>query len=228
MLHGYGASLLEGSLLTLAVAFSSLVIALVLGLFGAVAKLSRVRPLRWLATAYTTLIRGVPDLVMMLLIFYGGQVLINKLGDRFGWGYLDIDPFVAGVLTIGFIFGAYIAEVLRGAILAVPAGQREAAARAAGPVEQLAGDGQEHGHRLGNRPVGPDEPRRPGGRRHARTLHVLPCCGRHVLAVHLGLRMGLRRAAAAAGDGRAPRGGLRPWTSKSSSKACRCTATGPW
>jgi arginine/ornithine transport system permease protein len=127
MLHGYGASLLEGSLLTLGVAFSSLAIALVLGLFGAIAKLSRVRPLRWLAQVYTTLIRGVPDLVMMLMIFYGGQVLVNKLGERLGWEYLDIDPFVAGVLTIGFIFGAYITEVLRGAFLAVPAGQKEAA-----------------------------------------------------------------------------------------------------
>ena len=127
MLHGYAASLAEGSLLTLAVAFSSLAIALLLGLVGAVAKLSRLRALRWLAQLYTTLIRGVPDLVMMLLIFYGGQVLINQLGDRFGWDYLDIDPFVAGVLTIGFIFGAYITEVLRGAFLAVPAGQKEAA-----------------------------------------------------------------------------------------------------
>jgi arginine/ornithine transport system permease protein len=118
---------LEGSLLTLAVAFASLAIALVLGLLGALAKLSRLRPLRWLAQTYTTLIRGVPDLVMMLMVFYGGQVLINYLGDRLGWGYVDIDPFVAGVLTIGFIFGAYITEVLRGAFLAVPAGQKEAA-----------------------------------------------------------------------------------------------------
>lgn len=128
MLHGYGASLLEGALLSLTVALASLAIALVLGLAGAVAKLSRVRPLRWLAEAYTTLIRGVPDLVMMLLIFYGGQVLINHLGERTGWwDYLDVDPFVAGVLTIGFIFGAYLTEVLRGAFLAVPPGQKDAA-----------------------------------------------------------------------------------------------------
>jgi His/Glu/Gln/Arg/opine family amino acid ABC transporter permease subunit len=127
MLHGYGASLLEGSLLTLAVALASLGIALVLGLFGAIAKLSRVRPLRWAAQSYTTLIRAVPDLVMMLTVFYGGQVLVNAIGDRLGWDYIDIDPFVAGVLTIGFIFGAYFTEVLRGAFLAVPAGQREAA-----------------------------------------------------------------------------------------------------
>jgi arginine/ornithine transport system permease protein len=128
MLHGYGPSLLEGALLTLGVALASLAIALVLGLAGAVAKLSRVRPLRWLAQGYTTLIRAVPDLVMMLLIFYGGQVLVNHVGDRTGWwGYVDVDPFVAGVLTIGFIFGAYFTEVLRGAFLAVPAGQKEAA-----------------------------------------------------------------------------------------------------
>jgi arginine/ornithine transport system permease protein len=127
MLHGYGASLMEGALLTLMVALASLAIALVLGLAGAVAKLSRMRPLRWLAQGYTTLIRAVPDLVMMLTVFYGGQVLINNLGDRYGWGYIDVDPFVAGVLTIGFIFGAYFTEVLRGAFLAVPAGQKEAA-----------------------------------------------------------------------------------------------------
>lgn len=128
MLHGYGASLLEGALLTLMVALASLVIALVLGLAGAVAKLSRVRPLRFLAEGYTTLIRGVPDLVMMLLVFFGGQLLVNKLGEQTGWwDYIDIDPFVAGVLTIGFIFGAYLTEVLRGAFLAVPPGQKEAA-----------------------------------------------------------------------------------------------------
>jgi arginine/ornithine transport system permease protein len=127
MLHGYGFSLLQGAGLSLAVAFASLLIALALGLAGAVAKLSRSRTARALAQAYTTLIRGVPDLVLMLLVFYGGQVLVNDLADRLGFGFVDIDPFIAGVLTIGFIFGAYVTEVLRGAFLAVPAGQREAA-----------------------------------------------------------------------------------------------------
>lgn len=128
MLHGYGASLLEGALLTLTVALASLVIALVLGLAGAIAKLSRVRLLRGVAEVYTTLIRGVPDLVMMLLIFFGGQLIVNRLGESTGWwDYLDVDPFVAGVLTIGFIFGAYFTEVLRGAFLAVPPGQKDAA-----------------------------------------------------------------------------------------------------
>lgn len=127
MLHGYGLSLLQGALVTLSVAALSLAIAAVLGLAGAVAKLSRSRVLQALATGYTTLIRAVPDLVLMLLVFYGGQMGVNALGERMGWAYVDIDPFIAGVLTIGFIFGAYLTEVLRGALLAVPHGQREAA-----------------------------------------------------------------------------------------------------
>lgn len=127
MLHGYGLSLAQGALLTLAVAAASLAIALVLGLVGAMAKLSRSRAAQALAAVYTTLVRAVPDLVTMLLVFYGGQMLINQVADQLGWGYVDINPFVAGVLTIGFIFGAYLTEVLRGAFLAVPAGQREAA-----------------------------------------------------------------------------------------------------
>ncbi|HKX93496.1 MAG TPA: ABC transporter permease [Methylibium sp.] len=127
MLHGYGPTLLEGTLVTLSVALASLAIAAVLGLAAASMRLARSRALQTLALAYTTLIRGVPDLVLMLLVFYGGQLAVNELAARFGHtDYIDIDPFVAGVLTIGFIFGAYLAETFRGAFLAVPAGQREA------------------------------------------------------------------------------------------------------
>ncbi len=127
MLHGYGPSLLAGAGLTLAVAFASLAIALALGLAGAGAKLSRHRSLRAGARAYTTVMRGVPDFVMMMLLFYGGQFALNQLADKYGWGDVTIDPFVAGALTIGVIFGAYMTEIFRGAYLAVPAGQREAA-----------------------------------------------------------------------------------------------------
>ncbi|MFG6417176.1 ABC transporter permease [Roseateles sp. DC23W] len=127
MLHGFLPSLLEGASVTLAVALSSLAVALLLGLLGALAKLSRSRVAQGLAAVYTTLIRGVPDLVLMLLIFYGGQLAVNTLAPMLGHeDYIDIDPFVAGVLTIGFIFGAYLTEAFRGAFLAVPPGQREA------------------------------------------------------------------------------------------------------
>jgi arginine/ornithine transport system permease protein len=127
MLHGFLPSLLEGASVTLAVALSSLVVAAALGLAGALAKLSRSRIAQALAATYTTLIRGVPDLVLMLLIFYGGQVAVNTVAPMLGHeDYIDIDPFIAGVLTIGFIFGAYLTEAFRGAFLAVPPGQREA------------------------------------------------------------------------------------------------------
>jgi arginine/ornithine transport system permease protein len=127
MLHGFLPSLLEGSAVTLAVALSSLAIAALLGLVGALAKLSRSRIAQGLAGTYTTLIRGVPDLVLMLLVFYGGQLAINTIAPMLGHeDYIDINPFFAGVLTIGFIFGAYLTEAFRGAFLAVPPGQREA------------------------------------------------------------------------------------------------------
>jgi len=128
MLHGYAGALLEGAALTLGVALGSLAIALPLGLVGAAAKLSHIRTARAVATLYTTLIRGVPDLVLMLLVFFGGQIAVNELAARLGHeDYVDVDPFVAGVLTIGFIFGAYLAETFRGAFLAVPTSQRDAA-----------------------------------------------------------------------------------------------------
>lgn len=128
MLYGYLPAILGGLWLTLRVAAVSLFIAMLFGLAGAAMKLSDVRALRAIATVYTTLIRGVPELVLMLIIFYGGQTLVNGLTERAGLGYLDVDPFIAGTLTLGFIFGAYLSETFRGAILAVPRGQLEAGA----------------------------------------------------------------------------------------------------
>jgi len=118
--------ILDGTLLTVAVAVVSVIIAIVLGLLAATAKLSKSRMARGIATTYTTVIRGVPDLVLMLLIFFGGQLLVNDIGAYFEWDYIDIDAFTAGTITIGFIFGAYMGETFRGAILAVPVGMLEA------------------------------------------------------------------------------------------------------
>ena len=127
-LHGYGPSILEGTILTIQVSLISLAISMLLGIIGALAKLSPSKPLQFTAQTYTTIIRGIPDLVLMLLIFFGGQVLINQMAPLVGYeDYIDINPFMAGVSTIGFIFGAYMTETFRGAILAVPKGQIEAA-----------------------------------------------------------------------------------------------------
>ena len=127
-MSGYYQSILQGALLTVGVSLAALGVAILLGLVGAVAKLSGRRPLVWLAAAYTTVVRGVPELVLMLLIFYGGTIGLNHLLEAMGSRRtVDINPFAAGVLTIGFIYGAYMTETFRGAILAIPRGQMEAA-----------------------------------------------------------------------------------------------------
>ncbi len=110
-LHGYGPSIFEVTILTLEVSLVSLFIAMLLGISGALAKLSNSVALRAFATVYTTVIRGIPDLVLMLLVFFGGQVFVNQMAPLVGYEeYIDINPFIAGVLTIGFIFGAYMTE----------------------------------------------------------------------------------------------------------------------
>ncbi|MFC0398875.1 ABC transporter permease [Paraburkholderia rhizosphaerae] len=126
VLYGYGPLLVDGTVRTIELSVLSLAASVVLGLVGAAAKLSANGVLRRLATAYTTLIRGVPDLVLMLLLFYSIQIAVNNLTDALDWPQFDIDPFVAGVLTLGFIYGAYFTETFRGAFLAVPRGQLEA------------------------------------------------------------------------------------------------------
>ncbi|MDP9657265.1 UNVERIFIED_ORG: arginine/ornithine transport system permease protein [Pseudomonas putida] len=127
MLHGYGSSILDGAWLTINLALTSMSLAIALGLIGAAFRLS---PLKWLALlgeSYTTLIRGIPDLVLILLIFYGGQDLVNRLALSLGYTrYIDINPYIAGVCTMGFIFGAYLSETFRGAFMAIPKGQAEA------------------------------------------------------------------------------------------------------
>jgi histidine transport system permease protein len=132
-LAGYGPQIFAGTITTVELSVLSLVLSFILGLLGASAKLSKSRFLSGLATVYTTIIRGVPDLVLMLLIFYSLQIWLNDATD-----YLDslqntfdfeisLDPFTSGVITLGFIYGAYFTETFRGAFLAVPKGQLEAA-----------------------------------------------------------------------------------------------------
>ncbi len=126
MLYGFSEVILKGALVTLELAVASVILAVAIGLAGAGAKLSKNRPLAWIFEGYTTLIRGVPDLVLMLLIFYGLQMLLNVITDALGLEQFDIDPMVAGIVTLGFIYGAYFTETFRGAYLAVPKGHIEA------------------------------------------------------------------------------------------------------
>ena len=125
-LHGYFSSILHGFWITCSVALISLLIAVSIGVVGAFASLSLSRSIRMLALIYSSLVRGVPDLVLMTLIFFGGQIVINELSDWMQWGYVDINPFVAGVVTLGVIFGAYMQETFRGAVQAVPRAEIDA------------------------------------------------------------------------------------------------------
>ncbi|WP_020190169.1 ABC transporter permease [Pseudomonas putida] len=127
MLKGYGAVILDGAWLTLQLALSSMALAIVLGLIGVALRLSPVRWLAWLGDLYSTVIRGIPDLVLILLIFYGGQDIINRVAPLLGYeDYIDLNPLIAGIGTLGFIFGAYLSETFRGAFLGIPKGQAEA------------------------------------------------------------------------------------------------------
>jgi histidine transport system permease protein len=125
MLKGYGGLILDGTLTTISLALLSVVIAIVIGLAVAGIKLFGPAFGRVLADVYTTFIRGVPDLVLMLLIFFGLQSLLNQVTAFFNIEIITIDPFVAGVATLGFIYGAYFAETFRGAFMMVPKGQLE-------------------------------------------------------------------------------------------------------
>ena len=137
-LHGYGWMLLRGLELTLLVGFAALILAILLGLLGAWGKLSSSAAARALAGTYTTVVRGVPELLLILLVYYGTPTLIQNLSLR--WGHpviIDLDPFWAGSLTLGFIYGAFATEVFRGAFQSIPHGQIEAA-RAIGMSRRLA------------------------------------------------------------------------------------------
>lgn len=127
-LHGYGGLLINGAKLTVLVGVSAMTIAIVLGLFAALCKISKSGLVRFLAETYTTIIRGVPELVLILLVYYGAPTLIQDIFALFDKHiYISVNPFAAGVITIGFIYGAFTTEVFRGAYIAVPKGQIEAA-----------------------------------------------------------------------------------------------------
>jgi His/Glu/Gln/Arg/opine family amino acid ABC transporter permease subunit len=138
-LQGYGWVFCEGITTTLIVGVSCIPLVILMGLLGAWGKLSGSRVARTLAGTYTTVVRGVPELVLILLTYYGITLLLQKtlsaiMGEQV---FVDIDRFTAGTITLGLIYGAFATEVFRGAYLAVDRGQIEAA-RAYGMNRQVA------------------------------------------------------------------------------------------
>ncbi len=123
----YAPLLARGTLVTLELALASLLLATILGALGAAGKIGGGPVARNVVFGYTTLVRGIPDLVLILLVYFGGQRLLGVLGGWFGFGYIDISKFWAGVTAIGFFYGAYLTETFRGAYMTIPRGQIEAA-----------------------------------------------------------------------------------------------------
>lgn len=124
---GWGSVLLNGLWVSLQVASLGYLIGLGIGLAGASIKRSGGPVARDLMTIYTTVVRAIPELVLILLAYYAMPELINQGLASLGMARIEINGFVAGVLVIGFVQGAYATEVLRGAMNAVPSGHTEAA-----------------------------------------------------------------------------------------------------
>ncbi|MFD1328361.1 ABC transporter permease [Mycoplana ramosa] len=124
---GWGGVLLGGLLNSIKIAVGGYALGLALGTGGAFGKLYGGPVLKDLLEVYTTLVRAIPELVLILLLYYAGTDLLNQLMSAIGSGPVDISGLAAGIFVIGVVQGAYSTEVLRGAIKAVPAGQIEAA-----------------------------------------------------------------------------------------------------
>jgi His/Glu/Gln/Arg/opine family amino acid ABC transporter permease subunit len=127
--HGWGAEIARGVLVTIEVALLSLAVGLVWGILAALAKLSPSRSLRFIGNAYTTFVRGTPELLIILIVYFGGTVALTSLAQLLfpGTNYVEVPSMAAGVFALSLVFGGYAAEAIRGAFEAIPAGQMEAA-----------------------------------------------------------------------------------------------------
>lgn len=126
-LQGFGAQLASGTWVTVQLAIISMACAVILGLLGAGAKTAGPAPLRAVGTLYTGTVRGLPELLVILLVYFGAANAINALASAMGYtGYFDLSPFAAGVIALAFNYGAYMTEVFRGALATIPPGHREA------------------------------------------------------------------------------------------------------
>jgi His/Glu/Gln/Arg/opine family amino acid ABC transporter permease subunit len=129
MMGGYGSQFAAGILLTLEISVCSYGIGLIFGVLGASAKLSPWRALRWLGTLYTIIVRALPELLLLLIAFYVLAGAISGLAASIGLvkGDFAFSPFLVAVISLGFIQGAYVTEILRAGVLALPRGQSDAA-----------------------------------------------------------------------------------------------------
>ncbi len=123
VLTGYSLSLVQASWMTLQIALASLLVGLLLALVFAGGEMAKLKLIKWPTTLLVTVIRGLPELLVVLFIYFGStQVLFFITGE-----FIEISPFISGVIALSLIFASYASQTLRGALKAVGRGQREAA-----------------------------------------------------------------------------------------------------
>jgi octopine/nopaline transport system permease protein len=128
---GWGLAMLIAAAMTIAVALAGYVLGMLVGVVGASAKIAGGRIARAVADGYTTVLRGIPDLLVIYLFYFGSSAILTPLGRFFGaTGFISLPGFMAGALAIGIVSGAYQTEVFRGAFQAIPKGELEAATAA--------------------------------------------------------------------------------------------------
>ena len=125
---GWGDELAIATLMTIAVSITAMVIGFVFAAIFTPLKLSKKKYLNLVSNSYTTVIRGVPELLVIYLFFFGGSGAIMYVASIFGYNnYIEINAFLTGSFSIGIISGAYSTEVFRGAVQSIDKGQFEAA-----------------------------------------------------------------------------------------------------
>ncbi len=125
---GWGDELFRATLMTIAVSITAMIIGFSFAAIFTPLKISKFKSFNLIANAYTTVIRGVPELLVIYLFFFGGSGAIMFLASMFGYNeYIEINAFITGSFAIGIISGAYSTEVFRGAIQSIDKGQFEAA-----------------------------------------------------------------------------------------------------
>ncbi len=124
---GWGGVLLQGAASTILISLGAYLLGIMIGFVGAAGKLKGSRPVSAVLDFYTTAVRAIPELILIIGLYYAGTDGINRLLSSFALPPIEINGFFAAVVVLGIVQGAYMTEVLRGAILAVPTGQIEAA-----------------------------------------------------------------------------------------------------
>ena len=125
---GWGDELFYATLMTIAVSITAMIIGFTFAAIFTPLKLSKNKFLNFIANSYTTIIRGVPELLVIYLLFFGGTGAAMYVASIFGYDdYIEINAFITGAFAIGIISGAYSTEVFRGAVQSIDKGQFEAA-----------------------------------------------------------------------------------------------------